>query len=118
MARVRRPSPQTAAVLAALAEAGSDWSHGYDLCRALGLKAGTVYPILIRLAERGQVETSWEADPPRGRPARHLYRLTAAGSELAHTIAAPARAVTVTASARAGDDAPAPGAARLLPGAI
>lgn len=86
MARVRRPSPQTAAVLAALAEAGSSWSHGYDLCRALGLKAGTVYPILIRLAERGLLETSWEDDPPRGRPARHLYRLTTAGTELARTI--------------------------------
>lgn len=92
MARVRRPSPQTAAVLTALAAAGADWSHGYDLCRTLGLKAGTVYPILIRLTERAQVETSWESDPPRGRPARHLYRLTTAGAELARSVAAPARA--------------------------
>jgi PadR family transcriptional regulator PadR len=107
MAHARRPSRQTVAVLTALAEAGAGWSHGYDLCRALGLKAGTVYPILIRLAERGQVETSWEADPPRGRPARHLYRLTTAGAEFARTVAA---------SARAGDGAPAPGAARLAPG--
>jgi PadR family transcriptional regulator, regulatory protein PadR len=106
MARARRPSPQTAAVLTALAETGAGWSHGYDLCRALGLKAGTVYPILIRLAERGLVETSWEADPPRGRPTRHLYRLTTAGAELARTVAVPARA---------GDAAPAPGAARLAP---
>lgn len=106
MARTRRPSPQTAAVLTALAEAGEGWSHGYDLCRALDLKAGTVYPILIRLAERGHVETSWETDPPRGRPARHLYRLSTAGAELARAIAAPARS---------GDGAPAPGAARLTP---
>lgn len=106
MARARRPSPQTAAVLTALADAGAGWSHGYDLCRALGLKAGTVYPILIRLAERGQVETSWEADPPRGRPTRHLYRLTTAGAELARTVAVPARV---------GDGAPAPGPARLAP---
>jgi DNA-binding PadR family transcriptional regulator len=67
------------------------WSHGYDLCRALSLRAGTVYPILIRLAERGQVETSWETGPPRGRPPRHLYRLTTAGAELARAVAAPAR---------------------------
>jgi DNA-binding PadR family transcriptional regulator len=87
MVRSRRPSPQTAAVLAALAERGAGWSHGYDLCRTLGLKAGTVYPILIRLAERGQVETSWEVDPPRGRPARHLYRLTSEGRELVRTVA-------------------------------
>lgn len=79
--RRRRPSPQTVAVLDALAAKATDWSHGYDLCRALGLKAGTVYPILIRLAERGFVETAWEQDVPRGRPPRHLYRLSAAGAE-------------------------------------
>ncbi|MEU7820299.1 PadR family transcriptional regulator [Catellatospora sp. NPDC049133] len=106
MARVRHPSPQTAAVLVALAENGEDWSHGYDLCRTLGLKAGTVYPILIRLAERGHVETSWETDPPRGRPARHLYRLTTAGAELARAVAA---------AARAAEAAPAPGPAALAP---
>ncbi|GIF59679.1 hypothetical protein Air01nite_57740 [Asanoa iriomotensis] len=91
-------------MLAALAEAGPEWSHGYDLCRALDLKAGTVYPILIRLTERGQVETTWETDPPRGRPARHLYRLSTAGAELARSLAA-----------QAADRAPAPGATRLAP---
>ena len=101
MVRARRPSPQTAAVLTALADSGADWSHGYDLCRTLGLKAGTLYPILIRLADRGMVETSWEADPPRGRPARHLYRLSPAGAELARSLA---RAATAR------------GATRLAPG--
>lgn len=38
-----------------------------------------MYPILMRLADRGQLETKWERDPPAGRPPRHLYRLTAAG---------------------------------------
>jgi DNA-binding PadR family transcriptional regulator len=80
MTRVRRPSPQTVAVLDALAARASDWSYGYDLCRSLGLKAGTVYPILIRLAERGFVETAWEQEVPQGRPPRHLYRLSAAGA--------------------------------------
>lgn len=75
MARTRRPSPQTEAVLRALADA-ADWSYGYDICRTLALKAGTVYPILIRLAERGQVEAVWEPDAPTGRPPRHLYRLS------------------------------------------
>src|SRR5215510_11150036 len=81
MTRVRRPSRQTVAILDALAAKASEWSHGYDLCRALGLKAGTVYPILIRLAERGFVETAWEHEVPQGRPPRHLYRLSAAGAE-------------------------------------
>jgi DNA-binding PadR family transcriptional regulator len=61
---------------------GADWSYGYDICRTLGLKAGTVYPILMRLAERGQVEAVWEPDAPTGRPARHLYRLSPEGAAL------------------------------------
>jgi DNA-binding PadR family transcriptional regulator len=79
---MRRPSPQTIAVLSALADGSETWSYGYELCRSLGLKAGTVYPILIRLAERGMVETAWETEAPTGRPARHLYRLSHAGAEL------------------------------------
>jgi DNA-binding PadR family transcriptional regulator len=82
MARTRRPSPQTIAVLSALADEQAAWSYGYELCRVLDLKAGTVYPILIRLADRGLVETAWETEPPSGRPARHLYRLSPAGVEL------------------------------------
>jgi len=93
MARKRRASPQTAAVLLALAEQGSAWSHGYELSRRLGLKAGTMYPILMRLADRGQVETAWEQEPPRGRPARHLYRLSPAGAELAADLRAERSAV-------------------------
>jgi len=97
MARNRRPSPETAEVVLALAEQGAEWSYGYDLCGRLGLKAGTMYPILMRLADRGQVETAWEMDAPRGRPPRHLYRLAPAGTELAAALrtersAAPASA--------------------------
>jgi PadR family transcriptional regulator, regulatory protein PadR len=86
MRRVRKLSPQTIAIVLALAEDAAGWRHGYDLCRRLDLKAGTVYPILMRLAERGQVETAWETDPPSGRPARHLYRLSKAGAELAEEL--------------------------------
>lgn len=82
MARNRRPSAQTIAVLDALAQHPDDWSYGYDICRSIGLKAGTVYPILMRLADQGHMETTWETDPPAGRPARHLYRLSAQGVEL------------------------------------
>ena len=85
----RRPSPQTATVLVALQERHGQWSHGYELCRALDLKAGTVYPILMRLADRGLVETAWEQEVPQGRPARHLYRLSAAGAELAASLVRP-----------------------------
>jgi PadR family transcriptional regulator PadR len=81
--RTRRPYPQTVAVLQALAEDPENWRHGYDLCTQLGIPAGSMYPILIRLADRGFLETSWEAERVAGRPARHLYRLSGAGREYA-----------------------------------
>jgi len=91
--RARRPSPQTVAVLSALAGAPSTWRYGYELGQEVGLKAGSLYPILIRLCDRGWLEASWESDPPVGRPARHLYRLTGAGRQWAeHLPAAPGRA--------------------------
>jgi PadR family transcriptional regulator, regulatory protein PadR len=88
--RTRRPSAQTTAVVLALAEAPAAWRYGYELCQQLGLKAGSVYPILMRLADRGLLETSWEREPPAGRPPRHLYRLTGPGRSLATALAAPA----------------------------
>src|SRR5215471_2593477 len=91
MTRSRAPSQQTVAVLHALAADPAAWRYGYELGQQVGLKAGSLYPILIRLADRGLLETRWEAPPP-GRPARHLYRLTPAGLDLAATPAAPARA--------------------------
>jgi hypothetical protein len=51
MRRPRKPTPQTIAVVVALADNPSGWSHGYHLCRQLGLKAGTVYPILNGLPD-------------------------------------------------------------------
>jgi PadR family transcriptional regulator PadR len=85
----RRPSPQTTAVVAALVADADRWRHGYDLMRELAIKAGSLYPILIRLGERGLVESSWEESPAPGRPARHLYRLTAAGVRFAADATAP-----------------------------
>jgi PadR family transcriptional regulator PadR len=73
-------SPQTMSVLAALCEQWSAWQHGYALARQTGLKSGTLYPILIRLADRGLVEACWQDEPTPGRPRRHLYRLTADGT--------------------------------------
>ncbi|MGW4644621.1 PadR family transcriptional regulator [Sphaerisporangium sp. NPDC004334] len=95
MIRARRPSPQTVAVLSALAADPSEWRYGYELGRQVGLKAGSLYPILMRLSDRGMLETAWESDPPAGRPPRHLYRLTGAGLEMARAAAkAPAGRVS------------------------
>ena len=73
-------SQQTTVVLGALAASPMRWRYGYELCHETGLKSGSLYPILMRLADRGLLESSWEVSPPPGRPPRHLYRLSAAGS--------------------------------------
>lgn len=70
-------------VLNRLHQAWPAWSYGYDLGRDAGLKSGTLYPILMRLADRQWLESKWEASPEQGRPARHLYRLTAKGRRYA-----------------------------------
>ena len=79
-------------VLRALAVDPVRWRYGYELGAETGLKAGSLYPILVRLADRGLLEAMWEESPPRGRPARHLYRLTEGGLELASAAPAPAPA--------------------------
>jgi PadR family transcriptional regulator len=81
--RRRRSSPQTAAVLAALARQPARWRHGYDLAKETGLASGTLYPILMRLEQRGALEAHWQRPERPGRPARHAYRLTGEGRRLA-----------------------------------
>jgi len=83
MARAQNISPQTRAVLATLAAQPQAWRYGYDLSRDTGLKSGTLYPLLIRLADQGLLEAEWRAPIQPGRPARHAYRLTGAGLTLA-----------------------------------
>lgn len=75
----RRLSPQTMDVLNALEAAGADWLYGLEVAAATGLRSGSLYPILARLADHGLLEDRWvDADHP-GRPRRHVYRLTGAG---------------------------------------
>jgi DNA-binding PadR family transcriptional regulator len=79
----RRPSPQTIAVLAALAAEVGTWRYGYELVTGLAMNSGSLYPILMRLTERGLLDAKWETDARPGRPPRHMYRLTAAGVDYA-----------------------------------
>jgi DNA-binding PadR family transcriptional regulator len=83
MARDRKCSRQTLALLAALIEAPRSWRHGYDLSSATGLKSGTLYPILMRLSERKMLDSKWQPPEQPGRPARHMYRLTGNGAAYA-----------------------------------
>jgi PadR family transcriptional regulator, regulatory protein PadR len=109
MSRRHAFSAQTLAVLAALAARPSAWRHGYDLARETGLKSGTLYPILVRLADRKMVQACWEEGEPAGRPRRHLYRLTGDGL----TAATAALAVAAPSAAAAG---PAARPRRAAPG--
>jgi len=65
----------------ALAVDPTQWRYGYDLGNDVDLKSGSLYPILVRLADRGLLEATWDR-PAENKPPRHLYRLTTAGLEL------------------------------------
>jgi len=93
MQRNRLPSAQAVTVLRALAADPERWRYGYDLATEVRLKSGSLYPILVRLADRGLLETSWET-AQGSRPPRHLYRLTLSGREYVAALpaASPSRA--------------------------
>jgi DNA-binding PadR family transcriptional regulator len=99
-------SAQTLLVLAALSAQPADWRHGYDLAKETELKSGTLYPILVRLADRGLVEARWEDGRPAGRPPRHLYRLSSEGLD---------RARAALAAVPAADARPGPASRRAGP---
>src|SRR6476469_9939010 len=92
LSRSRRPSPQTMKVLEALADDSAAWRYGYELGLEVGLRSGSLYPILVRLCDRDLLEAMWEEAPRSGRPPRHLYRLTRSGFDLAATFTAGAAA--------------------------
>ena len=80
---VRRPSPTARAVLELLADGSDGWRHGYELSQPSGVASGTLSPLLMRLADRGFLESKWEQPSAAGRPPRHLYRLTKTGKQYA-----------------------------------
>ena len=83
MQRIRRSSGQTLALLRSLMDQPRIWHHGYELSKATGLLSGTLYPILMRLSDRGYLEHKWLPSQEVGRPPRHVYRITAAGAAYA-----------------------------------
>jgi len=89
MARNRRPSKQMLMLLEALSAKTQQWRHGYDLMKETGLSSGTLYPLLMRMADKGLIEAEWREPARPGRPARHAYRLTPAGIALAQAAESP-----------------------------
>jgi PadR family transcriptional regulator PadR len=96
MPRLPNTSPQTLSVLELLLESPRSWHYGYALSQLTGLKSGTLYPILLRLADQGWLETRWAEPEQPGRPARHTYRLTGEGAKTARTTLAEAAPVRTT----------------------
>ena len=96
MPRLPNTSPQTLSVLALLLESPRSWHYGYALSQVTGLKSGTLYPILLRLADQGWLETRWAEPEQPGRPPRHTYRLTGAGAKTARTKLAEAAPLRMT----------------------
>lgn len=85
-----RLSPQTFRVLERFVENPTVWRYGYELSRETGLKSGTLYPILMRLAKYSVLETKWVMTE-EGVPPRHTYRLTSKGLELVRATLTRAR---------------------------
>jgi PadR family transcriptional regulator, regulatory protein PadR len=83
MGRPQNGSRQTRLLLTAMLEEPRAWHYGYELSKATGLTSGTLYPLLMRLSDRGLLDSEWRDPQRNGRPARHAYRLTAGGLQLA-----------------------------------
>ncbi len=81
----RWPTPWVRAALdlAVLASLVEGRLHGYAIAQSLAehgfglLKGGSLYPVLNRLEEAGDVEAAWTEG--QGGPGRREYELTAAG---------------------------------------
>jgi DNA-binding PadR family transcriptional regulator len=80
-------SVQAGRVVGLLAGEPARWRFGYEMLGLLRLKSGSLYPILMRLADRGLLEARWDPDALPGRPPRHLYRLTPDGLAVAAELA-------------------------------
>jgi PadR family transcriptional regulator, regulatory protein PadR len=77
MSRLRNTSKQTFRVLNHLFGLDDAWIHGYALGKQLGLKGGTLSPLLRRLETCGYLESRWEM-ATKG-PPRREYRLSLMG---------------------------------------
>jgi len=86
MTRTRKPSPSTQKILMALLSETSQPHYGYALMKETALKSGTLYPILMRLKERGYLKAEWDTSTPTGRPPRQHYELTPLGINYAREI--------------------------------
>lgn len=59
--------------------------YGLEICKAVGYRSGTVYPLLYKFEHLGWLKSRWEEINPSsaGRPLRRYYQLTPEGIERA-----------------------------------
>lgn len=81
----RKPSRQAVKLFDALLSRPGEWRYGYDLTKEVGLKSGTLYPLLMRLTDDGLLQSEWRPAARRGLPPRHAYRLTNTGIAFARS---------------------------------
>ncbi|WP_200886643.1 PadR family transcriptional regulator [Phaeacidiphilus oryzae] len=88
-------TPATARVLNALLAQPGTPRYGMELMELTGLRSGSLYPILARLAGAGWLARQREdVDPSAaGRPVRSYYTLTPRGADAAPRALAAAAAV-------------------------
>jgi len=53
--------------------------YGLEIAKLTKLKSGSLYPILIRCAERGFLDAKWVEPLESGRPPRHAYKIRPEG---------------------------------------
>ena len=83
--RKRKLSLQALRVLHYLFQNPGAATCGADLIKNLNMPSGTIYPILLRLEEKGFVSSTWEVEDPSvlERPRRRLYKITGTGVKAA-----------------------------------
>jgi PadR family transcriptional regulator PadR len=92
MSANQRITKQTEQILEFLSSDPTTEVVSSDIERATGIKKGTVYPAVARMARFGWLEWRWEDVDPKviGRPRKRFYRLTGEGERAAQQIASEA----------------------------
>ena len=68
-------------ILEVFANNPNDWYTGSDICTKVKMRSGIVYPMLIRMEQRGWLTSEWRADLKYLEPpTRCFYRITRRGA--------------------------------------
>lgn len=85
MRKTRAPSKATKLALISLLDA-PEGLHGYEIMQRVGIKPGTLYPMLARLEDQDILLSHWQETGIEGRPPRHIYSLSKTGRAFAQSL--------------------------------